>query len=139
MSRIDKYTSGTKKTELYSDFFNNLTPHPDSKQLVRKTNEDAVKQAIRNLIQTNDYERPFQPTIRSNVRKILFELISPQTTEMLKTYVTEVIENHEPRAKLINVIVTPDEFQQAYFITILFYVINTPDPIELTVTLYRVR
>lgn len=139
MSRIDKYTSVPKKTEIYSDFFTNLIPHPDTKQLVRKVNEDAVKQSIRNLLQTNEYERLFQPDIKSNIRKVLFENISPQTTDLLQTYVTEVIENHEPRCKLINVFVEPNDFQQSYTITVLFYVINKSNPVQLAVTLYRVR
>lgn len=139
MSRVDKYTSVPKKTEIYSDFFTDLTPHPDTKQLVRKVNEDAVKSSIRNLLQTNEYERLFQPDIRSNIRKVLFENITPQTTDLLKTYVTEVIENHEPRCKLINVFVEPNDIQQSYTITVLFYVINIAAPVQLTVTLFRVR
>lgn len=139
MDRVDKYTSVPKKTEIYSDFFTDLNVHPDTKQLVRKVNEEAVKTSIRNLLQTNAYERLFQPDIKSNIRKILFELISPQTTELLKTYITDVIENHEPRCKLINVFVEPNDIQQSYTITILFYVINKGTPVQLTVTLYRVR
>lgn len=139
MSRIDKYTSKGKKSEIYSDFFNDLTPHPDTKQLVRKTNEDSVKQAIRNLLLTNQYDRLFQPDIFSNIKKVLFEHISPQTTELLKTYITDVITNYEPRASIIEVFVKPSEHQQAYFITIVFFVLNNPTPVNLQVSLYRVR
>lgn len=139
MDRVSKYTSVPKKSEIYSDFFTNLDVHPDTKQLVRKTNEDAVKQSIRNLLQTSQYERPFQPDINSNIRKVLFELISPQTTELLRTHITNTIQNHEPRCKLINVFVEPNDVQQAYRITVLFYVINKAAPVQLTVTLYRVR
>lgn len=139
MSRLDRYTTTSKKSELYSDFFTNLTPHPATKQLVRKVNEEAVKGAIRNLLLTNKYERPFQPDLGSNIRKLLFEHISPENSNLLKTYVTETIENNEPRCKLINVIVNESEAQQSYFITVLFYIINRTEPVELTVTLYRVR
>ena len=50
--RLDKYTSVNKKAEIYSDFLMNLNIHPNTGQLLRYTNEDAVKKSIRNLLLT---------------------------------------------------------------------------------------
>lgn len=137
--RLDKYTEINKKQEIYSDFLTNLNVHPDTQQLLRITNEDAVKRSIRNLLLTSEYERLFQPDVYSNIRKILFENITAQTTEQLKTYVREVIENHEPRCKLVMVDAEASEYEQAYRVTVVYYTINNPAPQNLTVTLYRIR
>lgn len=139
MARTDKYRAVQKETDYYSDFSTNLTPHPDTKAVVRITNEEAIKRSIRNLILTDQFERPFQPSIKSDVKRALFELFSPQTTEALKSAIRETVENHEPRAKLIDVEVLPYEAQNTYAVNIIFYTINNPSPIKFTITLHRVR
>jgi phage baseplate assembly protein W len=139
VSRLDRITETGKQETRYSDFLTDLTPHPNTKDLVKNTNVDAVKRSIRNLIQTNRYERLMRPNLGSGVRKILFEPITPASTDMLKQYVTETIGNFEPRAKVLNVDVFTDTNNLAYTINIYFYVINIADPVSMTVTLYRVR
>ena len=58
---------------IFSDFTLNLTPHPVSRDLVIETNEYAVKRAVKNLIFTEFYERPYNPLLGSNVKKSFFE------------------------------------------------------------------
>ena len=139
VSRLDRITETGKQETRYSDFLTDLTPHPNTKDLVKNTNVDAVKRSIRNLIQTNRYERLMRPNLGSGVRKILFEPITSASADMLKQYVTETIGNFEPRAKVLNVDVFTDTNNLAYTINIYFYVINIADPVSMTVTLYRVR
>ena len=43
----------------------------------------AVKRAVRNLILTNTYEKPFHPEIGSGIRELLFEPLSPITAFVL--------------------------------------------------------
>ena len=66
--------------------------------------------------------------------------MSPLTANVLAKVVEDVIENYEPRAKLIGVTVYPDMDRNSYEVTIEFYVINTPtELVELTVMLERLR
>ena len=55
MSKTQTLTANTIKTEVYSDFFTDFSRHTNTGQLNRKTNEDAVKQSIRNLLLTDFY------------------------------------------------------------------------------------
>lgn len=135
----DKYTPLTTQTEIYSDFFTNFDVHPELHDLVRKKNEEAVKTSIRNLILTNKYERLFQPSIGGNIKKYLFDNISPITQESIQNEIRSVIENYESRAKIIDVVATPYPDQNAYVVTIEFYLINTNNKVTLTTILYRVR
>jgi phage baseplate assembly protein W len=139
MAISDKYRAAKPKTEFYSDFSTNLTPHPDTKDLVRMTNEEAIKRSIRNLVLTDEYERPFQPSIKSNVKRSLFENISPQAAEALRSSIRETVENHEPRANLIDVEVIANEDLNNYSCNITFYTINNPTPVLMSITLFRVR
>jgi phage baseplate assembly protein W len=138
-NRADKYTATNKITELFSDFTANLTPHPGNKQLVRYTNEESVKSSIKNLLKTNRYSRFFNPDMGSNIRKTLFKNITPQNASDLQNGIEETIRNYEKRASLTEVSVVSLKEQNAYHVTVLFYIINKTDPIVLTQILYKVR
>jgi len=135
----DKFTPLTTQTRIYSDFFTNFDVHPDNRDLVIKKNEEAVKTAIRNLILTNKYERPFQPNFGSNIKKFLFDPINQITQQNIKDEITHTIETYEPRANLIEVRVTPYLDDNAYRVTIVFSIININTPITLNTFLYRIR
>ena len=68
----------------------------------------AVKRAVKNLIQTNFYERPFQPELGCGIRELLFENFTPMTKVFLERKIEEVIVNYEPRVNLQNVAVDDD-------------------------------
>jgi len=136
----DRYTAQRPKSEdLYSDFLVNVNAHPDNGQIVTNKNEDAVISSIKNLLFTNKYERLFQPEIGSNIQKFLFEPISPQTEVGIVNQIRETIENYEPRAKLIDVIASGYADENAYMVTITFYVTTIENVITINVPLYRVR
>lgn len=139
VSRVDRFTETQKQQTRYSDFFNDLTSHPNTLDLTRNTNEDAVIKSIRNLINTNKGERLMQPKIGSNIRSLLFEPVSPITAKQIKQFVIESIGNFEPRAKVIDVAVTDVAERNLYSVSVNFYVINIPDPLSINVNLYRVR
>ena len=124
----------------YTDLDLFFSKKATSKDISKVTDVQAVKRSIRNLVLTNHYEKPFHPEIGSGVRDILFEPMTPLTAHILTRKIEDVIENFEPRAKLIGVRVYPDMDRNAYEVTIEFYVINTPtELVDLTVMLERLR
>ena len=130
----------SRSSNLYSDldlFFskNNTTGDVDT-----LTDVAAVKRSIRNLVLTNQYEKPFHPEIFSGVRGQLFELMTPITAVIIARQVEDVITNFEPRARLVGVRATPDLDRNMYEITVEFYIVNAPtELVDLTLTLERVR
>jgi phage baseplate assembly protein W len=139
VQRVDRITETGREKDRFSDFLTDLTPHPNTMDLVKVRNVDAVKRSIRNLILTDRYERLMAPNVGSNIKKLLFEPFSGPVANLIKQYVIETIGNFEPRAKVIKVETTPNDINQSYRVDVYFYVINIPDPVSLTVTLYRVR
>ena len=100
----------------------------------------AVKRSIRNLVLLNHYEKPFHPEIASGVRDMLFELMTPVTATILARKIEDVINNFEPRARLISVNALPNLDRNEYEVSIEFYVVNQPtELVDLTIMLERVR
>ena len=111
-----------------------------TKDINKVTNILAVKRSVRNLILTNNYEKPFHPEIGSGIRGLHFEPLTPITAAVLSRKVEDVIENFEPRARLIGVRAYPNLDKNAYEITIEFYVVNAPtELINMDMLLERVR
>tara|TARA_Y100001973_G_C4986130_1_gene226638 strand:- start:132 stop:557 length:426 start_codon:yes stop_codon:yes gene_type:complete len=99
----------------------------------------AVKRAVRNLVQTNFYERPFQPELGCGVRELLFEPFTPLTKIHLERKIEEVLVNHEPRVELQNVAVDDDQDRNRLVVDIYFYVVGVPGPQVVQTFLQRVR
>jgi len=136
MARV---TPITKKQELYSDFFMNLDENPVSLDLARKTNEEAVKASIKNLLLTDKGERPYQPNLGCNIRQMLFDNVTPDSIITMREIIKETLESYEPRANIIGVDVTSSIDDNEVFITVVFKVINNSEPVTLVTSLTRVR
>ena len=118
-------------------FFEKKIPNNDVNTI---TDVQAVKRSVRNLVLLNPYEKPFHPEISSGIRGMLFELMSPFVAAQLTKKVEDVINNFEPRARLVSVRSTPDYDRNAYEVSVEFYVVNTPtELVDLTVMLERLR
>ena len=99
----------------------------------------AVKRALKNLVQTNFYERPFQPELGCGIRELLFENFTPMTKVFLERKIEEVIVNYEPRVNLQNVAVDDDQDKNRLVVDIYFYVVGVPGPQVVQTFLQRVR
>ena len=104
------------------------------------TDVQAVKRSLRNLINLNTFEKPFHPEISGGVRELLFENMNPMTSVVMARKIEDVINNFEPRCRLVSVRAIPDYDRNAYNVTIEFYVVNAPtELVDLSVMLERLR
>ena len=130
----------SRNVRQYSDldlFFTKKTVGSDVNKV---TDIQAVKRSLRNLINLNAFEKPFHPEISGGVREMLFENMTPITAQIIAKQVENVINNFEPRAKLVAVRATPDLDRNAYDMTVEFYVVNAPtELVDLTIMLERLR
>lgn len=127
------------KTRQYSDLDLNFIIHPVKKDINVYTDEMAVINALKNLILTNHYERPFQPDLGSNVRKLLFENLDIITAGALEKEISQTITNFEPRVQILDISVAPNNEENSYGVTITFDVINRTEPITISFLLERIR
>ena len=99
----------------------------------------AIKRAVKNLVQTNFYERPFQPVLGCGVRELLFENFTPMTKVFLQNKISEVLKNYEPRIDLTSVNVDDDQDNNRLIVDINFYVVGVPGPQTVSTFLQRLR
>jgi|TARA_B110000285_G_scaffold54985_1_gene62632 phage baseplate assembly protein W len=104
------------------------------------TDIQAVKRSLRNLINLDAFEKPFHPEISGGIREMLFENMTPMVAAVLARKIEDVIENFEPRARLVSVRALPDFDRNIYNVSIEFYVVNAPtELVDLSVMLERLR
>ena len=129
-----------KNTRQYTDLDLFFSKKSSDSDISKVTDIQAVKRSLRNLILLNHYEKPFHPEIGSGVRDMLFENMSPVTAVVLARKVEDVIENFEPRARLVGVRALPNLDRNEYEITIEFFVVNAPtELVDMTVFLEVLR
>ena len=139
------YDSGTltnkskRSARIFSDLNLDFVQNPATKDIQKIEDVDAVKRSVRNLINTNYYERPFRPSLGSNLRAMLFELYSPQMSHAISKEIDLLIKNYEPRARLVNVKTTSDPERNGYEVSISFYVVNFPEQVQVQAFLERLR
>ena len=103
------------------------------------TNIIAIKRAVKNLVQTNYYERPFHPELGCGVRGLLFENFTPLTAIYLKRKISEVLNNYEPRIELTDVAVDDDQDGNRLVVDIYFTIIGVQGPQQVSTILKRLR
>lgn len=138
-TRADKITQVTKTPDLFSDFLDDMVPHPVTGDLARIKNEQSIKQSLRNIVLTNYGERPFQSYIGSNVNRSLFDMNDSITAESIRAHVDVAIKNCEPRVNLIDVSVNSFPMEDKMAVNIVFAIINSTALQNLNLIIKRVR
>ena len=128
-----------RNSRRYRDIDLNFARNPVTNDIVKIEDVNAVKRSVRNLIQTNFYERPFHPELGSGVRDLLFENFTPLTRVFLQRKIEGVITNFEPRVSLESIRIDQDEDNNRLVCDIYFYVQGVTDPVVVTAFLQRLR
>ena len=128
-----------RNTRTFSDLDFNFTAHPVTGDIVRRFDESAIKNSLKNLILTSNYERPFHSEIGSPIKRLLFEPATPMLQVMLQKAISDTVNNFEPRVELLNVDVVVSEDTYEVYVTIEFQIVNTTQPLTLDLTLERTR
>ena len=133
-------TNKSKRSgQIYNDLNLDFQQNSATKDIQKIVDVEAVKRSVRNLINLNHYDKPFHPEIGSNLRAMLFELVTPQMSHAIQKEIGLLIGNFEKRAKLVQVATKPQFDRNAYAATISFYVQNVPDRIIVESFLERLR
>ena len=129
----------TRNTRNFSDLDLNFTAHPVTGDVSRRFDENAIKSSLRNLILTNNYERPFHSEIGTSIRGMLFEPFSPMLATNIERAVFDTVTAFEPRVNLDNVEVTASPDENSITISLTYRVLNTLRPVTLDISLERTR
>tara|TARA_Y100000593_G_scaffold23704_1_gene46991 strand:- start:175 stop:600 length:426 start_codon:yes stop_codon:yes gene_type:complete len=128
-----------KSVRTFRDLNLDFNRNTDTNDIIKIEDVEAVKRSVRNLVNTNFYERPFHPELGCGIRQLLFEPFTPVTGMFIRRKVEEVITNYEPRARLDQVIVTESDDRNSLEVRVVFYTMNIANPVTVLTTLRRIR
>ena len=123
----------------FSDLGITFTPHPVTGKPVVKKNAQAVIGALKNLIFTNRFERPYEPTFGSDIRNRLFENFDVIEQVNIEEDIKTAIQNFEPRAKVSDVKVIASPNSNSVRVNITFFVVNSVQPLTVGLQVERTR
>ena len=141
MSRYDatQTNESTRSTKIFKDLNLDFQQNAATKDIQKITDVESVKRSVRNLLNTNHYEKPFHPEVGSNLRAMLFELMSPQINHLITKQIEHLLNNYEPRCRLVEVYTQPMIDRNGYSVQISFRVQNHPDEVIVESFLERLR
>ena len=133
-------TNNSKRSNrIYKDLNMSFTKNPATKDVARLFDVQAIKRAVKNIILTNKYERPFNPDFGCNLRGFLFENITEPLLVIIKDRVAMAIEKYEPRVSVEDVVVKNDIDKNGINIQVSFLINGVEAPITVSTFLQRVR
>lgn len=130
-----------KVSLLYSDLDLSFTAHPVTGDVAKKIDVNAVKQAIKVLVLTNFYERPFQHKVAGNIRGFLFQPPNLATVRAIRSSLYNLLESYDKRVKIEEITVAEEQYDaNTINIFIEFYILGIENRLEqLTINLERLR
>ena len=126
-------------TKIYSDIDFTFTRKPGTNDVAVSYDAQAVTRSIRNLLLTKNYERLWNPVLGSKIEGLLFELVSPVSSDLIESEIKLMIKTYEPRANLNELRVTPLPDKNAYSVFMSYFLENATIPTTLTLLLERNR
>lgn len=129
------------KRIVFRDVDLRFKPNPVTGDIPVLINGDAAKQALRNTVLTNHFERFMRPFFGGNIRAQLFENIDRLTEMIVEQDLKRTINNDVPQVILDKLDVSAPETPQRNTLNaaITFRIRNLSSPIEVKLFLGRVR
>lgn len=127
------------KRYVYRDINLDFEKHPLTGDIIAATDVEAIKKSLRNLVQTDLYDCPFNPDKGTNIRGSLFENFSPFTADFIRAKIAEMVNRYEPRVELQQINIYQREEQHALEVSIYFKIIELNRQEEITVFVERTR
>lgn len=123
----------------WTDLDLSLTIHPIRKDIIPVRDDVAIKNALKNLIVSNFFERPFAVTKGANLRSLLFEPADVFTKIMMRDSIKRVIRRYEPRVQIQNVVIKDNPDLNSYKIIIQFRIKENDVQESVNIVLRRLR
>jgi len=142
----DKQISGdleqariVSKKKPHSDLDLSLRIHPVRKDIIPLKDDAAIKNAIKNLLITNFYERPFQDDLGANLRGLLFEPAGILTNIELREQIRFVVEKYEQRVAIRSIDIIDNADRNEYRINVRFKIKEFDSNDSVEIVLRRLR
>tara|TARA_B100000287_G_scaffold167992_1_gene158505 strand:+ start:77 stop:499 length:423 start_codon:yes stop_codon:yes gene_type:complete len=140
MATRDWTTANSKRVSeesVFTDLDLNFVAHPLTGDITTKKDADAIKRAVKNIVLTNHYERPFKPNFGSNLRSMLFELGTPRAHVRIRQAIIEELDILEPRIRVQNL--TLNQRDNEVNMTLFYTIVGGAETQSIDFSVRRVR
>ena len=127
------------KLTYYYDILKDGVDHYNIKDISNVTDVQAVIESMKNLLSTEPGERIGDPNYGVSLRQFLFEPIDFGTSIFIRMEVQHKLALYESRIFDVEVIVTPNEDENYYLITINFGISLLAERQRAQIKIYRIR
>jgi len=125
------------RQRIYTDLDLDFAAHPNTGDVSRMVNSNAVIRSFRNLVFTHYYDAPFQPAKGNWIANALFENDTPLTKIRIDKEIKLLATNWEPRVSNVQTHIYLQE--NSYGVDISFQVVGLLEPVTFTLILERAR
>tara|TARA_B100001769_G_C21731266_1_gene401726 strand:- start:17 stop:436 length:420 start_codon:yes stop_codon:yes gene_type:complete len=139
MADLKSEANNVAEPKLYADIDFRFKPHPVTGDVTIKYDTDAIRRAVRNIVMTNFYERPFKPSLGSSITNQLFEMGSDRKVRRLAKRIQKIIEDFEPRVENVKVLLGDVSDRNDMNVTIFYNIKNSARTQEMDFTVKRAR
>jgi len=115
----------------FKDINMSFKKNPLTNDLIVMKNDNAIAQAVKNLVLTGRGERLFNPDLGSGLAQALFENIDVVSASQIQSEIDSLLRNYEPRINLTEVKVDPDFENNAFNVTVEYEIIGIDVPIQV--------
>jgi len=134
-----KYSAFNPGTVTYVDFDLSFRQNPLTDDLAIRSDEEAIKQSLKNILLTQRGEKPFQPDFGAGLDSLLFEQLNRITKSVAENKILAAIENEEPRVRITNINIDSNYDRGELSVKIFYNILNVISPQMFEVMLKRTR
>ena len=124
-------------SQSFRDFDLSFRKNPITKDVNTLTNENAIKEAVKNIVRYNFYEKPFLPNFGGNTLAMLFELYEAGNSGAIEAQIQNCVNNYEPRVVCYDVEAQFDEDVNELSIIIRYLITGLPNVIDQIDVIFR--
>jgi len=123
-------SSGALPSRAFKDFDLTFRKNPITGDVNTLKNENAIKEAVKNIVRYNFYEKPFLPNYGGNITGALFELYESGQSSLIEEQIKSCINLYEPRVVCYRVISKFTERDNDLQVEIYYLITGLPNVID---------
>ena len=123
-------SSGALPSRAFRDFDLSFRKNPITGDVNTLKNENAIKEAVKNIVRYNFYEKPFLPNYGGNITGALFELYESGQSSLIEEQIKNIINLYEPRVVCYRVISEFNERDNDLQVEIYYLITGLPNVID---------
>ena len=123
-------SSGALPSRAFKDFDLSFRRNPVTNDVNTLKNENAIKEAVKNIVRYNFYEKPFLPNYGGNITEALFENYVGGDSALIEDQIKDIITLYEPRVVCYRVVTEFNERDNDLRVEIYYLITGLPNVID---------